>query len=180
MSLIPSRPGRAAGPAIATAAAALVITAAICAVSAVSAVPAGAVTGSGGRPARPQALRAVASGRVNVRHTRLGSVLVDARGFTLYAFGRDGARTDRCVHISGCAGVWPVLRTRSRPVAGSGVRRPLLGSIALPGGGRQITYAGHPLYGYAGDTGPGQTSYVGVSQFGGVWYAVTPAGRLLR
>jgi predicted lipoprotein with Yx(FWY)xxD motif len=39
-----------------------------------------------------------------------------------------------------------------------------------------VTYNGHPLYYYAGDSKPGATSGQGLDQFGGGWYVVTPAG----
>jgi predicted lipoprotein with Yx(FWY)xxD motif len=118
--------------------------------------------------------------RVQVRHTSLGNVLANGGGFTLYTFTRDGRGHDRCVTVTGCTGVWPVLKTSGSPIAGNGVRRSLLGTIKLPGGTRQVTYAGHPLYTYVGDSGPGQTGYVGVHQFGGAWYAINAAGRVVR
>jgi hypothetical protein len=46
--------------------------------------------------------------------------------------------------------------------------------------GRQVTYAGHPLYLYSGDSSPADTSYVGVQQFGGKWYALNAAGHLVK
>jgi hypothetical protein len=39
-----------------------------------------------------------------------------------------------------------------------------------------VTYAGHPLCLYVGDTGPAQTGYVGVNASGGIWYAVNARG----
>lgn len=118
--------------------------------------------------------------KVQVRHTSIGGVLANGGGFTLYTFTLDGRSRDRCVTVSGCTGVWPVLKTSGSPVAGSGVRRSLLGTSKLPGGARQVTYAGHPLYTYVGDSGPGETGYVGVHQFGGAWYAINAAGRIVR
>lgn len=126
------------------------------------------------------AVAEAAGSKVQVRHTSLGSVLANGRGFTLYTFTRDGRGRDRCVSVSGCTGVWPVLKTSGSPIAGNGVRRSLLGTIKLAGGTRQVTYAGHPLYTYVGDSGPGQTSYVGFHQFGGTWYAINAAGRIVR
>jgi predicted lipoprotein with Yx(FWY)xxD motif len=118
--------------------------------------------------------------KVQIRHTKLGGILADGRGFTLYAFTRDSRNRDRCVAISGCAGIWPLLKTSGPVTAGAGVRRSLLGTIKLPGGARQVTYAGHPLYLYVGDSGPGDTSYVGVQQFGGRWYAINAGGAVVK
>jgi predicted lipoprotein with Yx(FWY)xxD motif len=126
------------------------------------------------------AVAQAAGAKVQVRHTSLGNVLANGRGFTLYTFTRDGRGRDRCVTVTGCTGVWPVLRTSGSPIAGNGIRRSLLGTIKLPGGTRQVTYAGHPLYTYVGDSGPGETGYVGFHQFGGAWYAINPAGRIVR
>jgi predicted lipoprotein with Yx(FWY)xxD motif len=56
------------------------------------------------------------------------------------------------------------------------VKSSLLSTIKLPGGASQVTYAGHPLYLYSSETGPGETGYVGVHAFGGDWDAINAAG----
>jgi predicted lipoprotein with Yx(FWY)xxD motif len=114
-----------------------------------------------------------------LRHTSIGTLLTDSRGFTLYEFTRDMRDRDTCVRISGCAAVWPPLTTAGSPVAGVGLKPSLLGTIAVDGR-RQVTYAGHPLYTYVGDGAPGQTDYVGVAQFGGSWPALSAAGTPVR
>ena len=113
---------------------------------------------------------------VQLRKTSLGKILVDSSGFTLYEFTRDSHNKDTCVKVSGCSTVWPALMTHGNPTAGAGVKASLLSTIKLPGGARQVTYAGHPLYGYAEATERAETSYVGVSHFGGRWEAVNAAG----
>lgn len=118
--------------------------------------------------------------KLQLRHTSLGQILVNGAGHTVYAFTRDSRNHDRCATISGCTGIWPLLTTGGRPTLGRGVRRSLVGTIKLPGGARQVTYAGHPLYTYIADAGPGDTSYVGVSQFGGRWLALTAAGHTVK
>jgi predicted lipoprotein with Yx(FWY)xxD motif len=117
---------------------------------------------------------------VQLRHTSLGKILVDRQGFTLYMFTADGSKRDKCMSISGCVRVWPVLKTSAKPVAGSGVKSSLLGTITISGGAKQVTYAGHPLYTYVGDSGPGETDYVGAKQFGGFWYAVNASGNAVK
>ena len=102
-------------------------------------------------------------------------LLVNSHGFTLYAFSRDSRNVDRCASMNGCTSIWPLVRTGARPIAGPGVKRSLLGTIKVHGG-LQVTYAGHPLYSYSGDAGPGSTSYVGKSQFKGVWRGVRASG----
>ncbi len=118
--------------------------------------------------------------RIQLRSTALGKILATNAGFTLYMFTRDKKNRDACVKVPGCTSAWPVLKSSGKPVAGKGVRGSLLGTIALAPGVKQVTYAGHPLYGYVGDTSPGQTEYVGVPQFGGTWYAMNADGKLVK
>jgi predicted lipoprotein with Yx(FWY)xxD motif len=123
---------------------------------------------------------AAGSKTITIRHTGLGSILVAPNGFTLYEFTRDRTNVDNCQNIKGCISVWPPLAASASAKAGRGVNARLLGMIRLKKGTRQVTYAGHPLYLYAGDTGPGQTGYVGVTASGGTWYAVNPQGGTVR
>ncbi len=118
--------------------------------------------------------------RVQLRSTALGRILATNSGFTLYVFTRDKKNRDACVKVPNCTRVWPVLKTSSRPVAGKGLRGSLLGTITLAQGIQQVTYAGHPLYGYVGDTSPAETAYVGISQSGGTWYAINAAGKVVK
>jgi predicted lipoprotein with Yx(FWY)xxD motif len=120
------------------------------------------------------------STRIQIRSTALGNALVNGSGFTVYVFTHDPRNRDTCARISGCTGVWPVVQTTGAPSAAAGVRRSLLGTIKLGHGAKQVTYAGHPLYTYSGDSSPGATDYVGASEFGGRWFAISAAGKLLR
>ena len=113
---------------------------------------------------------------VQLRHTSLGSILVSSSGRTLYEFTRDHANKNSCTAIRGCSAVWSSLKAKGRPTAGAGVKASLLSSTS----GNQVTYAGHPLYTYSADSGPGQTSYVGAKQFGGTWYAINAAGHTVK
>ena len=126
--------------------------------------------------------RAVATkvAKVQLRHTELGKILVNASGFTLYRFTHDPRNKDTCMTVENCKEIWPPLLTSGRPIAGSGVKSSLLSSIRLPNGRRQVTYAGHPLYMYAPASERGETSYVGFSSYGGTWYAVNAAGKYVK
>lgn len=135
---------------------------------------------AGAHSALPTAAAAGRAAKVGLRHTSLGTILVSSSGRTLYEFTRDRPRTNTCVKIAECSGSWPALKTAGKPIAGPGVRASLLSTIKLPGGATQVTYAGHALYLYTGDSGPGQTSYVGEKAFGGRWYAIDAAGRAVR
>jgi predicted lipoprotein with Yx(FWY)xxD motif len=119
------------------------------------------------------------SAKLQLRHTALGSILVNRGGNTVFAFTHDSRNHDRCAATPGCSGVWPMITTTGTPALGPGVKRSLVGTIKV-GGARQVTYAGHPLYTYIGDAGPGDTSYVGQSQFGGKWFALNAAGQFVK
>ncbi len=117
---------------------------------------------------------------VKLASTSAGKLVTNGGGRTLYMFTKDARNKDRCMGISGCASTWPPLLTRANPIAAGGVNASLLGTITVSGGRHQVTYAGHPLYTYSGDTGPRQTSYVGAAQFGGRWYGVGLAGGAVK
>jgi predicted lipoprotein with Yx(FWY)xxD motif len=130
----------------------------------------------GGTPAA----RASKAATVQLRNTSLGKILVNGSGFTLYAFTKDSRNNDTCVKVSGCSKVWPALSVGGSPTAGPGVKASLISTIRLPGGSKQVTYAGHPLYTYSEATERGETSYVGVSHFGGKWDAVNATGGIVK
>jgi predicted lipoprotein with Yx(FWY)xxD motif len=56
----------------------------------------------------------------------------------------------------------------------------LLGTTKRTDGTLEVTYAGHPLYYYAGDTAPGQTTGQALPQFGAPWYVVAPSGTAIK
>lgn len=143
-----------------------------------SAAALGAALVSGMATAAPA--RTPTGAKVQLRSTSLGMILVNGRGFTLYMFAKDTRNHNACVAIKGCAAIWPALLTSGKPVAGSGVKASLLGTIKLSGGKQQVTYAGRPLYTYVADSRPGSTSYVGFSQFGGAWYALGASGKIVK
>ena len=115
---------------------------------------------------------------VAVAKSRLGRILVDSKGITLYDFVTDKAGVSGC--YGACAALWPPLITKGKPQAGHGVRASLLGTTKRKDGKLQVTYAGHPLYTFAGDTQPGQTTGEGSNGFGAPWWVVTPAGKALQ
>jgi predicted lipoprotein with Yx(FWY)xxD motif len=113
--------------------------------------------------------------RVKIAKTRLGRVLVDSRGITLYDFVKDKGGKSAC--YGACAALWPPLITHGKPIAGPGVRASLLGTTKRQGGGLEVTYRGHPLYYYVSDRKPGQTTGQGLNQFGGLWWVLSKAGK---
>ena len=111
---------------------------------------------------------------VGVTQSKLGSILVDGHGHSLYLFERDQKGKSSC--YGGCAGEWPPLIASGKPHAKSGVKAALLCRTKRRDGRWQVTYRGHPLYTFSGDTSRGQTNGEGLDDFGGWWYLVSPAG----
>ena len=109
----------------------------------------------------------------------LGTVLVDGRGLTVYIFATDiRGRPSRCYNI--CAVEWPPVvlpPAVNRPVAGPGIRTPLLGTAPRTDGSTQVTYNGWPLYLWPPDKAPGQATGQALTNAGGLWYVLSPAGK---
>jgi len=124
-------------------------------------------TALGGSSARPAKVATASSG--------LGRIVVDARGRTLYLFEEDRRGQSTCSGV--CAAYWPPVLTSSKVIALNGAKRSLLGTIRRANGSRQVTYAGHPLYLFSGDSKSGQTNGEGLTDFGAGWYVLTPAGK---
>jgi predicted lipoprotein with Yx(FWY)xxD motif len=106
--------------------------------------------------------------------TKLGRILVDGDGRTLYLFEKDQPNQSAC--SGACAAAWPVLQSSGTPRAGSQVQASMLGMIKRGDGTTQATYNRHPLYYYSGDTQPGQQNGQGLDAFGARWFVVTTAG----
>lgn len=116
--------------------------------------------------------------KVAVASSKLGRILVDKRGRTLYLFEKDKHGKSACYRA--CASYWPPLLTRAKPVAGAGLKAKLLGVTMRKNGRRQVTYAGHPLYRYVADSKPGQTTGEGSTLFGAGWDVVAPSGKKIE
>jgi len=112
---------------------------------------------------------------VKVAKSRLGRILVDSRGITLYDFVADKHGRSSC--YGACATYWPPLLTKGKPHAGTGVRASLLGTTKRKDGKLELVYNHHPLYYFVGDRKPGQTTGQGLNQFGAPWWALSPAGK---
>jgi predicted lipoprotein with Yx(FWY)xxD motif len=129
---------------------------------------------SGDTSAAPAKSAGGSSATVSVANTGLGKILVDSQGRTLYLFQKDTGTKSTC--SGGCATAWPPLRTSGKPTAGGGAKASLLGTTPRSDGQPQVTYNGHPLYGFQGDSKPGDTTGQGNPGFGAPWYVVSPAG----
>ena len=108
---------------------------------------------------------------VTLHKTSLGKVLATKSGRTLYAYKPDTKNHSNC--NTGCSGIWPPLLAKGTLHAGTGVKAKLFGTTKRTDGKRQVTYKGHPLYQYTGDSKAGQTSGQG---YLGIWHAVNASG----
>jgi len=100
---------------------------------------------------------------------KLGAILVDGSGRTLYHFTKDTGTTIACVDK--CATTWPPLVAPASGLPATGPAGGTLATVARPDGSMQVTYNGATLYLYSGDTKAGDTNGQGI---GGVWFVVPP------
>ena len=107
-------------------------------------------------------------------NSKLGKILVDSQGRTLYLFQKDSGTTSSCT--GACAAAWPPLRSSGNPVVLGAANASLVETTVRSDGKPQATYNGHPLYSFVMDTEPGDTNGEGLTAFGGTWFAVSPAG----
>src|SRR6266567_9127926 len=80
--------------------------------------------------------------KIELHTTKLGPILVDQHGYTVYAFTKDTRNHDACAAIFECLSLWPAVTSQTAPIAGQGVKSSLLGTIKFRNGRRQLTYAG--------------------------------------
>ena len=137
----------------------------------------GAYGGGGSSTTSTTASSGGAAAVVSVANNpKLGKILVDSKGMTLYYFEKDkkGGTSSTC--SGACASVWPPATTSGAPKGTNGAQASKLGTIKRSDGSTEVTYNGWPLYTYASDTKPGDAKGNDLKQFGATWYALTPAG----
>ncbi len=108
--------------------------------------------------------------KVSLARTSHGKVLVGPNGHSLYVFTNDTRNRSHCK--SACRTFWPPLESTAAPRAGTGVNASKLGRT----GAGQVTYYGHPLYYYSGDSHAGQTRGEDLFAFNGYWYLESARG----
>ena len=112
-------------------------------------------------------------------NSKYGQILASSSGHTYYMFEPDTSKTSAC--YGACAGVWPpvtVAGSASPPVTGN-ANKALVGTIVRTDGTKQVTYNGHPLYTFTGDSGPNLTNGQGIDHFGGYWYVMGVDGSVI-
>ena len=136
--------------------------------------PYGTATPATGGPDQAPADPGSGTAVVGLGRTNLGDVLVDGDGRTLYLWKADKGIDSAC--DGACATAWPPLITTGEPTAAAGVSAAKLGTTTRPDGGTEVTYNGHPLYTFSGDTAPGQINGQESDAFGAEWYVLSAAG----
>src|SRR5260370_5141888 len=123
-------------------------------------------------PAAAGATIAVAS------NAKLGQILVDGAGKTLYLFVADTGSSSTC--DTACAQLWPPVFTSGPAQAGTGAAASLLGTPTRTDGKTEVTYGGHPLYYFVSDKQAGDATGQGVDSFGALWWVVSPSGAAIH
>jgi predicted lipoprotein with Yx(FWY)xxD motif len=103
-----------------------------------------------------------------------GTFLVSGSGRAVYLWVKDTGAMSNC--NGACAGAWPPVTTTGSATASGGAKASDLGTITRSDGSKQVTYEGHPLYYFSGDSGPGTATGQGSDSFGAKWWLVAPTG----
>jgi predicted lipoprotein with Yx(FWY)xxD motif len=130
-------------------------------------------------PTASAAPSSTASGSTLALETASGKAgiwLTNSAGRALYVYTKDKGTTSEC--YGACATAWPPLTTTGKvTISGKYVVPKDLGLTTRSNGTKQVTYGGHPLYYFKGDTGPGQTNGQAV---GGIWFLVGPVANVMK
>ncbi len=119
-----------------------------------------------------KAASAAASGgaaAVKVGTIKLGSIVTDQAGMTLYYFEADHGTTSACTPVPACKSNWPAVMAGASPAGGSGINASKL--AVAPNG--QLTYYGRLMYHFAGDHSAGDANGIGIPK----WYPISPQGK---
>jgi predicted lipoprotein with Yx(FWY)xxD motif len=92
-------------------------------------------------------------------------------------FAKDPMNQSAC--SGACASAWPPVTTTGAATASDGAKSSDLGTITRSDGTKQVTYDGHALYYFAGDSSAGQTTGQGLDNFGAKWWLVAPSGSII-
>jgi len=130
--------------------------------------------------AAPAVALASSSTTISSGKVKAGTVVIASNGLTLYGFSGDSKNKSTC--YGSCAKVWIPLTTKGSVLvkSGSGLNSQLAGKFKRTNGSYQVTYGGHPLYHFTGDTKPGQQNGQNKKLNGGHWYVVGKSGKFIK
>jgi predicted lipoprotein with Yx(FWY)xxD motif len=135
-------------------------------------------SGGGSSSSAPAASGASGSGSgatvIATATTSAGTVLTDGSGRAVYLWAKDTSGMSAC--SGACAGAWPPVTTTGTATAAGSAKASDLGTITRSDGTKQVTYDGHPLYYFSGDSGSGTAAGQGNDGFGAKWWLVGPSG----
>src|SRR6202453_5184447 len=144
--------------------------------STAGAAAAGATSGS--PPATASASSAASAATtgtvITTRSGSAGSFLTNSAGRAIYLWVKDPMNKSLC--SGACAGAWPPVVASGTVTASGAALASDLGTITRSDGSKQVTYDGHPLYYFVGDSNPGTDSGQGSNSFGAKWWLVAPSG----
>jgi predicted lipoprotein with Yx(FWY)xxD motif len=107
---------------------------------------------------------------------KAGIWLTNSAGRSLYLYTKDKGTTSEC--YGACAKAWPPLTTTGKvTISGKFTVSHDLGVTTRTNGTKQVTYGGHPLYYFAGDSAPGQTKGEGVEK---TWFLIGPVANVMK
>jgi predicted lipoprotein with Yx(FWY)xxD motif len=126
-------------------------------------------------PAAGSSASASTTGTVITTHAgSAGAFLTADSGRTVYLWAKDGMNMSAC--SGACAAAWPPVPATGTLTATGGAKASDLGTITRSDGTKQVTYDGHPLYYFVGDSAAGQTNGQGSDNFGAKWWLVGASG----
>ncbi|MDQ0676744.1 putative lipoprotein with Yx(FWY)xxD motif [Arthrobacter pascens] len=150
---------------------------------------AAALTGCGGSPGTttttpattspaPTATSPTAAAAVDLKtaSSSAGTIVVDAKGMSVYFFTKDVKDSGTSACTGACLTAWPPVTSTAATPAAEGVTG-TVGTITTPDGAKQLTLNGLPLYYFAQDKNPGDVLGQGVND---VWYLANPAGEMIK
>ena len=126
-------------------------------------------------PAAGSSASASTTGTVITTHAgSAGAFLTNGSGRTVYLWAKDGMNMSAC--SGACAAAWPPVPATGTLTATGGAKASDLGTITRSDGTKQVTYDGHPLYYFVGDSAAGQTNGQASDNFGAQWWLVASSG----
>ena len=134
-------------------------------------------TAAASAPAAP-ASNGSGAASITLANSDLGKILVNSKGQTLYLFQADKGSVSTC--SGACASAWPPVTTEGAPIASAGVSSAKLGTTRRSDGTTEVVCNGHPLYTFAGDSSPGETTGEGNEGFGAEWDVVSASGNKIE
>ena len=111
--------------------------------------------------------------------SKLGKIIVDGQGMTLYMFTPDEDAGGKVTCYDQCAASWPALKAddAASVSAGTGLDATKISVVDRTDGGKQVKYGEYPLYFFANDAAAGDVNGQGL---GGKWYVVGAEGEPIK